>query len=130
MGRIGLPELFIILFIVVLIFGANRLPQLATGIGKSIRNFKDGMKEGDDTTSRTPSAARVPAFCRSRRPGRCLRRFVASALLLFRPRLAVARPAAPLIGPHRFENLHQSQDRSAGDPCRRGRPALRTRSPS
>ena len=48
MGRIGLPELFIILFIVVLIFGANRLPQLATGIGKSIRNFKDGMKEGDD----------------------------------------------------------------------------------
>ena len=48
MGRIGLPELFIILFIVVLIFGANRLPQLATGIGKSIRSFKDGMKEGDD----------------------------------------------------------------------------------
>ena len=47
MGRIGLPELFIILFIVVLIFGANRLPQLATGIGKSIRNFKDGMKEGE-----------------------------------------------------------------------------------
>jgi sec-independent protein translocase protein TatA len=49
MGRIGLPELFIILFIVVLIFGANRLPQLATGIGKSIRGFKEGMKEGDDT---------------------------------------------------------------------------------
>jgi sec-independent protein translocase protein TatA len=48
MSRIGLPELFIILFIVVLIFGANRLPQLATGIGKSIRSFKDGMKEGDD----------------------------------------------------------------------------------
>jgi sec-independent protein translocase protein TatA len=48
MGRIGLPELFIILFIVVLIFGANRLPQLATGIGKSLRNFKDGMKEGED----------------------------------------------------------------------------------
>ena len=48
MGRIGLPELFIILFIVVLIFGANRLPQLATGIGKSIRNFTDGMKEGEN----------------------------------------------------------------------------------
>ena len=48
MGRIGMPELFIILFIVVLIFGANRLPQLATGIGKSIRNFKDGMKEGEN----------------------------------------------------------------------------------
>ncbi len=48
MGRIGLPELFIILFIVILIFGANRLPQLATGIGMSIRNFKDGIKEGDN----------------------------------------------------------------------------------
>jgi sec-independent protein translocase protein TatA len=48
MGRIGLPELFIVLFIVILIFGANRLPQLATGIGKSIRNFKDGIKDGDN----------------------------------------------------------------------------------
>jgi sec-independent protein translocase protein TatA len=49
MGPLGLPELLIILFIVVLIFGANRLPALATGLGKSIRSFKDGMKEGDDT---------------------------------------------------------------------------------
>ncbi len=48
MGPLGMPELLIILFIVVLIFGANRLPQLATGIGKSIRNFKDGMKEGEN----------------------------------------------------------------------------------
>jgi sec-independent protein translocase protein TatA len=48
MGPIGLPELVIILFIVILIFGANRLPQLATGLGKSIRSFKDGMKEGDE----------------------------------------------------------------------------------
>ena len=44
MGRIGLPELFIILFIVVLIFGANRLPQLATGIGKSAI-WNDGLEE-------------------------------------------------------------------------------------
>ena len=47
MSRIGLPELFIILFIVVLIFGANRLPQLGRGIGSAIRNFKEGIK--DDT---------------------------------------------------------------------------------
>jgi sec-independent protein translocase protein TatA len=45
MGRVGLPELFIVLFIVVLIFGANRLPGLATGVGKAIRNFKDGIKD-------------------------------------------------------------------------------------
>ena len=46
MGRIGLPELAIILVIVVLIFGANRLPELGRGIGKGIKNFKEGMKDG------------------------------------------------------------------------------------
>ena len=44
MSRIGLPELLVILVIVVLIFGANRLPELGKGIGSAIRNFKDGMK--------------------------------------------------------------------------------------
>ena len=50
MGRIGLPELLVILVIVVLIFGANRLPQLGKGVGSAIKNFKDGMKdeEGPD----------------------------------------------------------------------------------
>jgi sec-independent protein translocase protein TatA len=43
-----LPELLVILFIVILIFGANRLPDLARGIGKSIKNFKDASKEGTD----------------------------------------------------------------------------------
>ena len=47
MGRIGLPELLIILVIVILIFGANRLPELGKGIGKGIRNFKDGIKEDE-----------------------------------------------------------------------------------
>ena len=54
MGRIGLPELLVILVIVVLIFGANRLPQLGRGVGSAIKNFKDGMKEGtapDDNKS-------------------------------------------------------------------------------
>ena len=46
MGRLGLPELLVILVIVVLIFGANRLPQLGRGVGSAIKNFKDGMKEG------------------------------------------------------------------------------------
>jgi len=44
MSRIGLPELLVILVIVILIFGANRLPELGKGIGSAIRNFKDGMK--------------------------------------------------------------------------------------
>lgn len=48
MGRLGMPELLIILFIIVLIFGANRLPELGKGIGKAIKNFKEGTK-GDDS---------------------------------------------------------------------------------
>ena len=41
-------ELIIILVIVLILFGANRLPQLAKGMGESIRNFKSGMAEGGD----------------------------------------------------------------------------------
>lgn len=52
-GRIGIPELIIILFIIVLIFGATRLPDIGRGIGKGIRNFKDATRagaKGDDQT--------------------------------------------------------------------------------
>jgi sec-independent protein translocase protein TatA len=45
MGSIGVPELLIILAIVVIIFGANRLPGLGRGIGSAIKNFKEGMKD-------------------------------------------------------------------------------------
>jgi sec-independent protein translocase protein TatA len=47
-GRLGIPELVIILVIIILIFGANRLPEIGRGIGKGIRNFKDSTKEGAD----------------------------------------------------------------------------------
>ena len=43
MGRIGMPELLIILAIVIVIFGANRLPGLGRGIGSAIKGFKDEM---------------------------------------------------------------------------------------
>ena len=45
MGSIGLPELMVILVIVIVIFGANRLPELGKGIGSAIKNFKAGLKD-------------------------------------------------------------------------------------
>jgi sec-independent protein translocase protein TatA len=45
MGKIGLPELLVILAIIIVVFGANRLPGLGKGIGSAIKNFKDGMKD-------------------------------------------------------------------------------------
>ena len=47
-GRIGIPELLIILVIILVLFGASRLPEIGRGIGKGIRNFKDATKEGKD----------------------------------------------------------------------------------
>jgi sec-independent protein translocase protein TatA len=44
--KLGVPEMLVILMIVILIFGANRLPELGRGIGKGIRNFKDATREG------------------------------------------------------------------------------------
>jgi sec-independent protein translocase protein TatA len=48
MGSIGVPEMLVILLIVVLIFGASRLPEIGRGIGKGIRNFKEAMRDSRD----------------------------------------------------------------------------------
>jgi sec-independent protein translocase protein TatA len=42
---IGLPELMVILVVAVLLFGGNKIPELAKGLGEGIRNFKNAMKE-------------------------------------------------------------------------------------
>jgi sec-independent protein translocase protein TatA len=47
-GRIGIPELLIILTIILVLFGASRLPEIGRGIGKGIRNFKDATKDEKD----------------------------------------------------------------------------------
>jgi sec-independent protein translocase protein TatA len=51
--NLGVPELIIILAIVILIFGANRLPEIGRGIGRGIRNFKDATKDGSQTPQST-----------------------------------------------------------------------------
>ena len=45
---LGLPELLVILAIIVIIFGANKLPQLGRGIGAAIKNFKSEIKDEKD----------------------------------------------------------------------------------
>ena len=43
-----MPELIIILVIIVIIFGAGKLPEIGSGIGKGIRNFKDATSKEDE----------------------------------------------------------------------------------
>ena len=45
MFGIGMPELIIILIIILIIFGAGKLPEIGSGIGKGIRNFKKATNE-------------------------------------------------------------------------------------
>ena len=44
----GFQELLVILLIVIIIFGASKLPQLGKGLGEGIRNFKQGLKSDND----------------------------------------------------------------------------------
>ena len=49
LGPVGIPELLIIFFILVLIFGAKRLSGLGRGMGQAIRGFKDEMRDEGET---------------------------------------------------------------------------------
>ena len=56
LGPIGVTELVIILVIIVILFGVNKLPKLGKGLGEGIRNFKDSIhtgEDGDDPDSNT-----------------------------------------------------------------------------
>jgi len=47
-GKLGLPELLLILAIALLLFGPGKLADLGKGLGEGIRNFKSSMKEGEN----------------------------------------------------------------------------------
>lgn len=48
MGGLGFTELIIILVIIMIIFGAGKIPQIGSAFGKTIKNFKKSMKEEDE----------------------------------------------------------------------------------
>ena len=51
MMGIGFPELMIILVIIMIIFGAGKLPEIGTAFGNTVRNFKKSMKESEEVES-------------------------------------------------------------------------------
>ena len=69
-GPIGIPELLIILLVVLLIFGPRRLPDMAKGLGQSVREFRKGLRDmrkdfedeaGEETKTAAAAAAPVQA---------------------------------------------------------------------
>jgi sec-independent protein translocase protein TatA len=53
MPSLGVPELAIIFLIIIVLFGANKIPQIGKGLGEGIKNFKKGMN-GEDETAKIP----------------------------------------------------------------------------
>ena len=49
LGKIGLPELLIIGFVAVLIFGTGKIADLGKGLGEGIKNFKNAMKDSENS---------------------------------------------------------------------------------
>jgi sec-independent protein translocase protein TatA len=55
-GNLGLPEILLIMVIVLLVFGAKRLPEIGSSFGKGIREFKRSISEASDAVTGTDSA--------------------------------------------------------------------------
>ena len=54
MGPVGFQELLIILLIILVVFGASKIPLLGQGIGEGIKNFKKGIKDDEATAIEEP----------------------------------------------------------------------------
>lgn len=60
-GSLGFTELILILMIVLIIFGAGKLPQLGEGLGKAIKGFKKSVHEADAIEAEAQAAAQQTA---------------------------------------------------------------------
>ena len=65
MGQLGLPELIVILIIIIFLFGANRIPEIAKGIGSAVRNFRSEADGQSDSGSTPSTTAAKGSFCPS-----------------------------------------------------------------
>jgi sec-independent protein translocase protein TatA len=54
-GKLGLPEILIILAVALLIFGPSKLADLGKGLGEGIKNFKSAVKDGGDSNTEKKS---------------------------------------------------------------------------
>lgn len=52
-------EILIIALVILLIFGGSKIPELMKGLGKGVKNFKEGIKEGDDKEKRDDAVHRI-----------------------------------------------------------------------
>ena len=55
LGNLGGTEIFVIVFVILLFFGAKKLPELARGLGKGIREFKDASREVKENIEKAAS---------------------------------------------------------------------------
>ncbi|MCX2726602.1 twin-arginine translocase TatA/TatE family subunit [Thermomicrobium sp. 4228-Ro] len=60
MPNLGWQELLIILFIVVIIFGASKLPEIGRGLGQSIREFRQAAREAQETQQAEQAQTNLP----------------------------------------------------------------------
>lgn len=53
-GGIGTPELLVIVFVILLLFGGKKIPELMRGLGKGVKNFKEGINGIEEDINREP----------------------------------------------------------------------------